>query len=109
MGLGSAQGFDVSSCLSVTVDVFIRELHLGTLITLCMSLKSGGFSRGFPDPDVPNLSRESGDPHYLRSLDLTQGFLPRAKDGLFVKMGRGNGRFIPLLGFGKSQALVGRR
>lgn len=45
----------------------------------------------------------------LRSLDLTQGFLPRAKDRLLVEMGRGDGRFIPPLGFGESQALVGRK
>lgn len=80
VGLGSAQGFHLSSSPSVTMHVFIRGLHLGTLITAYMSLKSKGLPCGFSDPDVPNLSREPRDPHYLRSLNLIQGFLPRAKD-----------------------------
>lgn len=54
--------------------LFIRGLHLGTLITVYMSLKSKSLPCGFSDPDVPNLSREPGDPYYLRSLDLIRGF-----------------------------------
>lgn len=81
--------------------LFIRGLHLGTLITVYMSLKSKSLPCGFSDPDVPNLSREPGDPYYLRSLDLIRA-------SFLVEMGRGNGGFIPPLGFGESQALLGR-
>lgn len=93
----------------MTGDVFLRGLHLGTPITACTSLKSKGLPCGFSDPDVPNLSREPRDPHFLRSLSLIQGFLPRATDGLLVEMGRGNGGLIPPLSSGESPALVGRR
>lgn len=79
VGLGSAQGFHLSSSPSVTMDVFIRGLHLGILITVYTNLKSKGLPCGFSDPDVPKLSGEPGD-HHLRSLDLTHGFLPKAKD-----------------------------
>lgn len=96
--------------LSLDYDVFIRWLDLGTLTTVYTSLKSKcfglcGFSCGFSYQRCPSPVGNWGTLIISGAWTWYRG----ARSWLLVEMGRGNGGFVPLLGFGESQVLVGRR
>lgn len=62
----------------MTTEVVLKELHLGALTAVFSGSKAmvpvPAVFLWLLYPDVPSLSREPRDLHFLRSLALIQGF-----------------------------------